>query len=687
MNNITPFLSGLTPEPQLTVTEWAEKYRKLSSKGSAEPGPYRVARTPYLIKIQNVLSFMSGVLKIIFMKSSQVGATEVGFNFIGYMIDQVPGPLLYLMPTLETMKRNVKQRIDPMIEDTPTLLAKVGKKRSKDGGNTLSQKDFTGGSLILAGANSAASLSSFPARAAILDEVDRYPDDVEEEGSPISLVDKRQVTFGDNKKTFMLGTPTIAGASRIETEFLLTDQQYYYVPCPHCGTYQILKFQYLKWQKGRYHENEVHYQCTECTDPIYNHHKTAMLANGEWRAHAPQNANPKVMGFHISSLYSPPGWMTWEQIAKEWDDCENDEPKKKAFINTILGETYKIQGDAPPWELLYNRSQNAGLERNKPWPSVAILTAGVDVQADRLEIKILGWMQGRSAQEIDYRVIEGDTSKDEVWQTLGELFSETWAIDGTDRTIALKLMAVDAQFNTSKVHDFCIRHTTRRAIPIQGRDHLEMPFESPKAVTKTKLGKATGKLKVWGIGVSYLKTQLYGWLRLSIPVEGPSAGVIPPGYVHLLPHDTAYFRGLTAEELVPQVSKKTNATTYVWVKQYLRNEPLDTHIYATAAAYILGIDRWSPATWAKHTAGHTTPSNTITDQTTPMALASHPKPDTVIASTAKQPQNPPSPSQPQPDSAVIASEAKQSPPAQPQPSQPPKHKKPPKDRRSKGGFW
>ena len=606
------FIEGLMPEPRMTVTQWACKRRILSSKGSSEPGLYNVDRTPYLEEPMDNLSLKGNSYeKIIAMKGSQLGWSEMAFNLLGYIIDLVPCPFMYLMPTLMTMRRKVKQTVDPMIEDCPELKLKVGRKRSRDGGNTLDQKDFPGGTGFFGGANSAASLASVPVRVGIADEVDRYPDDVDDEGDPTSLLMRRMATFGAFKKLFMPSTPTIEGASRIEREFLLTDQRYYHVPCPHCyqevykgergGLRQVLVREQLRWEKGRY--DGVYYECIHCQGKIYNRDKTWMLRNERmggtalWVPSVPENTNAKVVGYHNSSMYSPDGWLNWAEIAEEWDKSEGDEPKRKAVINTILGLTYKVKGDAPPWQMLFDRAAMAGMERNVVMEDVAFMTAGADVQQDRIEVEIVGWMRGRCSQQIDYRVYMGDTNKPEVWLALGELLNESWRVG--QRKLNVRLMCVDANFNTPYVHDFCKVWGFRRVIPIQGRDALDMPFSTPHAVDKTKLGKNIGKQKVWGVGVSYLKTQLYGWLRMKVETEGDSAGVVPNGYCVFLPLEGHYFRGLTAEELRAVRSQRTNAVRYEWVKIYERNEPLDCRIYATAAAYMLGFERWSAERWKK----------------------------------------------------------------------------------------
>ena len=618
------FIDGLRPEPMLTVTEWSERHRILNSKGSAEAGPYRVGRTPYLRKIMDCMSARSTYKRVIFMKGSQIGASEAGFNIVAYYMDMVPCPIFYLMPTVDTMERKVKQTIDPMIEDCPRLKMKVGKKRSRDGGNTLGQKDFTGGTLFLGGANSAASLASVPVRVAVADEVDRYPGDVDGEGSPLALLERRMATFGDSKKLYVLGTPTIEGESPTENEYLKTDQHQYFVPCPHCLKLQALVFEQIRWDASAVQpaERDVHYECIHCNKKIYNHHKTFMLAEDKsqyipghpdegrarWVATRPEFSRPDVIGFgHLGGLYSPEGWYSWEELVDDWIKAENDEPVKKAFINTILGKTYKAKGIAPAWQQLYERAQSGGLERNLVWPSVAFITAGADVQPDRIEVDIVGWQRGRISQQIDYRVLPGDTTKPEVWEDLGKVLQERWQFEGgNDKRldIGIRLMALDANFNSAFVHDFARKYGVKRVIPIQGRDNLEMPYSAPKVVTKTKLGKKLPKGKVWPVGSSYLKELLYGWLRLAVSEDG----VIPKGYCHFLPGEEHYFRGITAEERVAVRSKRTNAIKYEWHKKYQRNEPLDCRIYAIAAAYVIGFDRWNDARWERECAGvHTRP--------------------------------------------------------------------------------
>lgn len=586
---IKGFRDGLRPEPRLTVSEWADKNRYLDSKSSAEPGLYRTSRTPYVREIADNLSITSIIRYIVVMKGAQVGLTELLNNWVGYIIDCAPGPILSVQPTDEMVERNSKMRIAPMISMCPTLSQKIKPARSRDSGNTLKQKEFPGGVLIMASAGSAAGLRSMPARFAAADECDAFPEDVDGEGSPMSLIEKRTSTF-PNKKYLKISTPTLQGASIIEAEFLLTDQRYYFVPCPHCGCSQTLDFKQLRWTPKKY--EETYFECAECKEAIPERFKGQMLTAGYWQATKPENASTYTVGYHVSAMYSPPGWKSWAEIAEEWDKAQGDENKLKSFYNTVLGETYKVKTDAPQWELLYERAED--YPRNKAFKDVAVITAGADVQADRIEIEIVGWMEGRISQQLDYRVIEGDTTKPEVWLELDKIVNEQFEReDGV--YLPLRLMAIDSGYNSSKVYAWAKKHGSRRVVPTKGQDKLLQFFSPPRAVDTVKHGKKIGKTKVWHIGVSFIKEETYGFLRQSI---NPETNNIPTGFCFFPKNDPHYFKGLTAE-VVQQTKTKQGFTKLEWIKKYNRNEPLDCRVYARAASAIVGIDNWKPDRWER----------------------------------------------------------------------------------------
>lgn len=580
--DILDFYMGLRPIERITVSQWADKYRFLSPISSAEPGRYRTARTPYLRDIMDCLSVHDPHKKIVFVKAAQIGGTEAGSNFLGYSMHITPCPIMFVQPTDEMVKRLSKGRIDPLIESCPELKQRVAPSKSRDSNNTITQKSFSGGVLIFAGANSAAGLRSVPIRNLILDEVDAYPQDLDGEGSPIDLAIARTRTF-PNHKIFMLSTPTIEGISAIEREFLDTDQNYYHVPCPYCGSMQPLVFANLKWDEGK--PETVKYKCEHCGELIAERHKVEMFANGQWVPSKPENSNPDVIGFHINSLYSPYGWHSWEQIVRDFIAAKDNQSKLKVFVNTTLGETWAEKGEAPPYKNLYNRREN--YKTNTVPADVCFLTAGVDVQRDRLELEIVGWCADKRSYSIDFRVIEGDTAGTKVWNELAGVVNERWPRkDGME--FPIRLMAVDSGYNTMHVYAFCRRFGMDKVIPIKGQDNLGMAVSPPKTIEYSKKGKKIGKMRQWNVGVSFLKSELYGCLRL----EKDSDGNPPPNYCHFPQYDEHYFRGLTAEE---QVVKIRRGYRYMqWVKRYERNEPLDCRIYARAAANIVGLDRKSP---------------------------------------------------------------------------------------------
>lgn len=580
------FFAGLKPEPILSVSAWADAHRYLSPSASSEPGLWRTSRTPYLKEIQDKLSVNDPVQEVVVIKGAQLGFTEAGNNWVGYIIDIAPGPAMMVQPTDETVKRNSKIRITPMIEATPRLREKIAPSRSRDSSNTTYSKDFPGGVLVMTGANSAVGLRSMPVRYLFLDEIDGYPPDLDGEGSPIDLAKARTRTFA-KKKIYMVSTPTVEGVSAIEREFQNTDQRYFHVPCPHCGAFQILKFQNLKWEPKK--PETAKYECEHCHELIEERFKTSIFESGEWRPTVSENVAPHRVGYHINSLYSPFGWYSWKDAAREWEEAQNDETKLKTFVNTVLGETWKERGEAPPWENLYNKRETYAI--NRPPAEVVFLTAGVDVQRDRLELEVVGWCPGKRSFSVDYRSIVGDTSKPEVWSKLAAVVNETWVReDGIE--LPLRLMAVDSGFNTQHVYDFCRKFDVTKVIPIKGQDRQQIIVAPPRAVDVTTAGKKVGKVKVWHVGVSLIKSELYGFLKL----EKGEDGTIPNGYCHFPQYNHEYFRGLTAEQLQFKTDRR-GFKTFEWIKKYDRNEPLDCRVYARAAAGVLGLDRMREEHW------------------------------------------------------------------------------------------
>lgn len=581
---IQGFLDGLKPEPILTVSQWADVNRVLPRIAAAEYGKWRTSRTPYLKKIMDCLSVYSTYKRVVVMKGGQLGFTEAGNNWIGYIIDNTPAPTLMVQPTEETVKRNSKMRIDTMITACPSLFNKVSKQKSRNGENTITQKNFPGGILLMTGANSAVGLRSVPIRFLFLDEIDGYPYDLDGEGSPIDLAIARTSTFA-KKKIFIISTPTRKGDSAIEREFLETDQNYYEVPCPHCGHYQRLVFENLTWERGK--TDDVKYACVDCGSLIEERHKTKMLEAGTWVSYQSDKESDETIGFHLSALYSPLGWLSWNDIATQYEKAEKDPAKMVTFVNMVQGESYEESGEAPGWETIYNKSRMESNKQNEIPYNVCMLTAGVDVQKDRLELEIVGWCADKQSYSVDYRVLIGNTTLPDVWDELAAIVSETWTrADGVEMN--LSRMAVDSGYNTGEVHAFCRRFTQSKVLPIKGQDSLGLPVAPPKQIDYNRNGKKIGRLKQWNIGVSLLKSELYQWLLL----EPKEDNVYPPCYCHFPQYPKSYFEGLTGEQYLAKTRK--------WKKTYERNEPLDCRIYARAAANIVGLDRMKPQQLLKY---------------------------------------------------------------------------------------
>ncbi|MFN6998573.1 MAG: phage terminase large subunit family protein [Elioraea tepidiphila] len=598
----------LRPPPQLTVSEWAERHRILGSRASSEPGPWRTGRTPYLREIMDALSAVHPARRVVFMKGAQTGGTEGGNNWLGYILHHVPAPVLAVQPTVELAKRFSRQRINPLIEETPVLRERVAPARARDSGNTLLSKEFPGGILVMTGANSAVGLRSMTARFLFLDEIDAYPGDVEGEGDPIALAEARARTFGWRRKTFLVSTPTITGLSRIEREYLASDQRRFFVPCPQCGTMQVLTFERLRWEKGE--PRSVAYRCETCDGAVEEHHKTAMLARGEWRATAVAE-DPHTVGFHISALYSPVGWLSWEQIARDWEAAQGKPEDLKTFKNTVLGETWQESGDAPDWQRLY--------ERREDWPigivpaGALFLTAGADVQRDRIEVSIWAWGRGLESWFVDHVIIDGGPDRAPIeqssmgsrhagtWASLTALLGRTWS-HASGARLGLAKLAIDTGYEAPAVYAWARRAGHAQVVPVKGVDGFNRaaPIVGPSYVDVTEGGRKLRRgARLWTVAVATFKSETYRFLRLGRPTdEEIAAGIVyPAGYVHL-PRgmEAEWVKQLVAEQLVT-IRNKRGYAHQEWQKMRERNEALDCRVYARAAAWIAGADRWTEATW------------------------------------------------------------------------------------------
>ncbi len=582
-------LAGLEPDPELTVSEWADRYRRLPKASAKEAGLWRTSRTPYLAEIMDSLSATCRCRYVSFMKGAQLGGTEAGNNWIGYAIHQNPAPILFACPTLETARRASRGRIEPMLEDSPELRARVAPARSRDSANTSLLKTYPGGVLYMVGANSAIGLRQTTARFLFCDELDAWPGDVDGEGDPEVIAERAIRTFGDSAKAFKVSTPTITGRSRIERRYEESDQRSYYVPCPYCGVEQVLVWKQLKWDKGD--PETAAYECEACSELIEEWHKTRMLAAGRWIPKHPERSS-RHRGYHLSSLYSPLGWYSWSEAAATFMEAKGRSEALRAFVNTVLGETFAETFDAPPWQDLYERRES--YEIGTCPAGVLFLTAGVDVQKDYLQLEVVGWGRGMESWSIEYRVVDGDVQDVETWQKLWRYIDRTFpTVHGGELSILRVL--IDSGFETQHVYKMIrARGEPGRVLAIKGAEGRSQILSIPKLVDVTSSGKRLSRgIKLWTVGTDLVKGQLYGWLRQRPPLE--DGAPYPDGYCHFPQFDAEFFEQLTSEHLVARIER--GYRRFRWEAKRPRNEALDCRVYARAGAYHLGMDRMTDDDW------------------------------------------------------------------------------------------
>lgn len=378
--------SVLKPPPKLTIDTWSDKYRILSTKTSSEPGRWNTDRVPFQREVMRAISDKR-TEKVVMMYGAQLSKTEILMNTFGFYADYDPAPIMFLMPTKDMAQDFSSTRLNDMILSTPQLRNKIIE--SDNSRDTKRQKEFAGGYIVLTGSNSAAELSSRPIRILLADEIDRFPSNVKGEGDPLNLAIERTKTFW-NKKIVLTSTPTIKGGSRVELEYENSTKEEYYVPCPKCGEMQMLKWRNIMFE-------DVTHKCEKCLETSSEYEWKRNLIKGEWRAHNSEVDRFQVRGFHISELYSP--FSKWSSIINKFKAAKGDEQLMKVFVNTALGECWEEKVERFNFEEIQARAEDYGeylnhedgtYEEVEIPDKVNVLTAGVDVQDNRLEVEIVG---------------------------------------------------------------------------------------------------------------------------------------------------------------------------------------------------------------------------------------------------------------------------------------------------------
>lgn len=590
-------LGNWRPPPKKSLSEWANENFYLSAESSAQSG--RWSTLPYQREPMDAITDPR-VTFVTFMKSARVGYTKMINAAIGYSIDHDPCSMLVVQPTVEDAKGYSKEEIAPMLRDCPSLTNIVHDMEDagpRDSGNTILHKKFPGGVLSLVGANSGAGFRRISRKRVFFDEVDAYPPSAGSDGDPIKLGTKRTEFFWD-RKVVAGSTPLIAGASRIEQLFLEGDQRRFYVPCPHCGHRDFFVFterrdgegarrgHFMQWPEGK--PEEAHFVCSKSGCVIEYKDQRGMLEAGEWRGAKPFRGHAS---FHIWTAYSVAPNATWAHIAAEFLQVKRNSEQLKTFVNTVLGETWQEQGEAPDWQRLYLQREHYPIATVPA--GARFLTCGVDVQKDRFVYEIVGWAPGKESWSIDAGVLPGDTSREESWTVLDELLErEINAAQGTKR---IAMMAIDAGYNTQMVYNFVRRHAANRVIAVKGVTTQRSIVGAPTPVDVHFNGRRIARgCKIWPVGVDVVKSELYGFLRLPWPTGDAVSKRFPQGFCHFPELGEDFFKQLTAEHLVKTVTR-TGFPKYEWqVLPQRENHYLDARVYARAAASVLQLDRMEP---------------------------------------------------------------------------------------------
>jgi phage terminase large subunit GpA-like protein len=630
----TALAGGLRPPPRISVAEWAETYREFADDAPI-PGKWKHSRAPYLVEIMEKLSPHDPCSQVDIMKCAQSGGSASGENWIGYVSDVAPGPFIYVQATITAAKDWLAEKFWPMVESTrrlnPDRKGTILPNRSRDGkGSTGLRVRFRrGGWMLIAGANSAATLRQHSIRYAIEDDLDQFPDDLDKQGSPEKMVTARLRTYTRQgiSKRLGISTPTIKGGSKIGRRYRASDRRRYYLKCPHCGSRFDPIFSDLKWPDGRPDLVKLIAPC--CSEPIRHSQKATMsLADGwcptaetvdedgvvetaarvmteevfqAWRQRDVQGRQP---GYHITGIIT--AFMTWAQLCVEFANALGDVNSLKGWTNLDMGDEFEVKGDAPPAEELEQLREQDWGKLQVPFGPV-IFTMAADVQGDGIYHESLGYAFGLESWGLDHGFIPGatDVPGEGAWVAFEALAKRTFVLPG-GQAFGYDQICVDAGYNTEAVKAFCRRSPKR--LPVFGRSGWSLPILGRGQAIAFEVGKNNrGKRRklagddAYLVGTFGAKLSFYGMLKTSIAyAKAGGEGPKPRGLIHFGRDATVeYFEMLTSESVVTEeVKGQKGVTRRVWrVQAGKQNHWLDCRIYNRVAAEALGLDSRSEADW------------------------------------------------------------------------------------------
>lgn len=618
---VAKVLAGMNPPEDLTVTEWADKYRRLP-RSAAEPGQWRTSRTPYLREPMNAFTDPK-IRRIVMVASSQVGKSEFELNCIGYIIHQDPGNILYIHPDIDDAKKFSQIRVGPLIQESDVLRSRVSKAKSRDSGNTLLRKSFPGGMLIMCGTNVPDDLASTPCRYVFGDERDRWAVSAGNEGDPWKLATARQITFY-NSKAVEVSTPTIKNASKIARSFAEGTMERWCVRCPHCSGYHDIHFSDIRYtvtekiiqKEKQYEVSDIYYICPECA--CISTERQMKKQPAKWIADNPDAYKRGVRSFWLNSFVSP--WASWESSILEYLYAIGDSKSLQVVYNTRFGELWEDRGDIEDEDSLMGRRdvEAYGLEEGgtpiELPDGVLVLTAGVDTQDNRMEYEVVGHGHFGETWGIEKGIVMGRPDDDETWAKLDEvLFNRVFRFaDGLGLPVSLTFVDQGGHFS-GEVRLACHDRIRKKVFAIMGSKNHDAPYTKPPKEQKIMIQEQyIGTCWMYEIGVDAGKQRIMDNLRVQTP---------GPNYCHFPRRDdygSSYFAGLLSERLEYDASKKQ---PWVWKKipGHERNEALDCRNYAMAAFKALPKDLDAIDRQLKAMRGQRPPSAVATPPAAPAA--------------------------------------------------------------------
>lgn len=560
---------AFAPRQHLTVAQWSDQNRRLSKKGSAEPGHWRTDRNPPLREPMDCLSARSSVRDLVLCFPIQFGKTEVAINVLGYTMDHNPGPVMVCLPTEVSMNKWIQQKLNPMLDETEAVKATLTSVKSRESANTRTFKDYLGGQLYLEHAGSPSRLKSTSVRTLIVDELDEFAANLNSGDDPVDMLLGRTSAFPSTFKRLFISTPQIKGISRTDSLYEKSDQRRFYLNCPQCGHAQHLQWSGLQWgAKGQ----NPRYVCQDCGVLSTETEWKQQIPSGQWIS---ENKGADLRGYHINALYYQIGLgPRWADLVEMWLEAQNDPARLKTFVNDRLAEA---------WEDPVMRAVKLNIvaDRAEPYKirtaphGVGAITAGVDTQDNRLAVHIVGWGKGMAAWSLDYVELMGDPADDAVWVALTDLLNRPVEHENGGHLPILST-AIDAGgHRTEAVKNFVRSKRIKRPMAIFGAVPNNAPVLSrPKAQDVTWRGRTDKRgVHIYHVGTVAIKHIFYG--RISTDGDKEREARL----LHFSDQfEPAFFAGLTSETFDPRKNRFIN-------RRGARNEPLDTWVYAYAAAH------------------------------------------------------------------------------------------------------